>query len=158
MKRSFTIFGCIAAFLCVPAFSAQTANINPVVQLHDTVMSRVVQFNLDTTIANDAAKAADDASEGKTALASLLQPALSEAKGYPDLVAAIKAFYIAANSYFDTSAVVVPLPTFDPDTLTSRPSPEEVALKQNQVKMKMDVSSKGDAMMLELKLAGLSSQ
>lgn len=158
MKRLLAVFGSMAVFLCPPLTSAQTTNPNPVAQLHDAVMSKVVQFEMDTTAPGDPNRAADDAIEGKKALTTFLQPALNVAKDHQDLVASIKAFYIAANSYFDTVTVVVPLPTFDPVTLDSRPSPEEVALKQSRMKMKMDIASRGDAMMLELKLAGLSSQ
>ena len=84
----------------------------------------------------------------------LLPAALADAQGHDDLTAAIKAFYVAAKTYFDSALAPVPPPSYDV-RFGSRPSPESVQLKATQAKLKADLDAKANAMQLEARLAGL---
>jgi len=101
-------------------------------------------------------KARAEAEQGAAYLKADIKPALARAEGHPDLIAAIKALYISANTYFDSVNTPVPMPTYDPRRNNLYASPEALALKDSQVKMKGDVDAKLNAVKLEADLAGVS--
>lgn len=152
MRNQFFI-ACVLLLLSSTCI-AQTVQSNPVTDLKSNVMSKVIVFEM-ATASGSIAEASDAADQGQKELDTLIAPALKSADGHPDLVAAIKAFYVSAKTYFDTAHTFTPLPTFDPVTLDTQESPEAIALKHNQVTLKQDVDAKEHAMMLEARLAGL---
>jgi len=97
------------------------------------------------------------AEQGGAHLKADIKPALAQAEGHADLIAAIKALYISANTYFDSVNTPVPLPTYDPRRNNLYASPEALALKDSQMKMKADVDAKLNAVKLEAELAGLAA-
>lgn len=98
------------------------------------------------------------ADKGTAYLAADIKPALAEASGSPDLVAAIKALYVSAKTYFDSAHTPVPLPSYDPRSNNLYASPEAAMLKSNQAKMKADVDAKINAVKLEADLAGIAGR
>jgi hypothetical protein len=106
--------------------------------------------------ANDAgtAQGVNEATDGQKQLDALLPAAITEAKRHDDLIAALKAFYIAAKTYFDSALTPVPMPSYD-IRFGSRPSPEAIQLKATQAKLKASLDAKANALQLEAKFAGI---
>jgi hypothetical protein len=138
--------------LFVGAAQAQTAEpSNAVHDFRTTILRDAYTFAGHA----DTAAGVDDASSAQKDLDRLLPAAIDAAHGHADLTVAIKTFYIAAKTYFDSALTPVPLPTFDPVTYDSRPAPEAIQLKATQARLKADLDSRANAMQLEAKLAGV---
>jgi hypothetical protein len=97
------------------------------------------------------------ADKGVAYLTADIKPALAAAEGRPDLVAAIKALYVSAKTYFDSAHTPMPMPTYNPRSNNLYAPPEAMLLKSNQAKMKADVDAKINAVKLEADLAGLAA-
>lgn len=80
-----------------------------------------------------------NAQDGQKQLDEQIGDALKSAAGHPDLVAAVKAYYIAAHAYFENAWT-------DPTT-------PALVVDSNATRLKSDMDSKASAMMLEAKLA-----
>ncbi len=129
------------------------ASTNPVEDLRIAVTRDAAVFEVHTNY-GDGLKALDDAKRGQSNLDALISPAVAAAQSHPDLVAAIKAFYVSAKTYFDSASTPVGLPDYD-IRFGSRPSLEATAHTAVQAKLKADLDSKANALKLEVQLAGL---
>ena len=84
---------------------------------------------------------ADDARrDGLAKLENLFPDALEAAKGSPDLVQAVKAYYLAGKAYLGSSP------------------PRDVLERAASLRLKADMEAKSDALELEMKLAGLGNK
>jgi hypothetical protein len=88
-------------------------------------------------LAGDWIKAADTRRDGLAKLEEYLPVALSAAKGKPDVVQALKAYYLAAKAYLGSSI------------------PSDVLERAATMRLKADMEAKSNALDLEIKLAGL---
>lgn len=79
------------------------------------------------------------ADQGKKELDEQIGDALKSAAGHPDLITAVKAYYIAAQAYFENA--------------WSDPTTPALIVESNEARLKSDMDSKASAMMLEVKLA-----
>lgn len=79
------------------------------------------------------------ADEGVKKLDEQIGDALKSAAGHPDLITAVKAYYIAAHAYFENA--------------WSDPTTPALVVESNEARLKSDMDSKASAMMLEAKLA-----
>lgn len=136
---------------------AQTPPADAIHSMVQHVNLQAHEFSFYTGTIDNWKKAREAAEQGSAQLKADIKPALAQADGHPDLVAALKALYITANTYFDSVNTPVPLPTYDPRRNNLYASPEAMALKDNQVKMKADVDAKIHAVKLEADLAGVSA-
>lgn len=80
-----------------------------------------------------------NAQDGQKKLDEQIGDALKSAAGHPDLIAAVKAYYIAAHAYFENA--------------WSDPTTPALVVESNEARLKSDMDSKASAMMLEAKLA-----
>lgn len=136
---------------------AQTPPADAIHAMVQHVGSQASQFSFYSGDIQNWKQARAAAEQGGAQLKADIKPALAQAEGHPDLIAALKALYISASTYFDSVNTPVPLPSYDPRRNNLYASPEALALKDSQVKMKADVDAKINAVKLEADLAGLSS-
>jgi len=85
----------------------------------------------------DVTKADVDVQKARDKLDGDMQLAVKQAKGSPDLIKAIKEFYVAAQAYFDA------------------PASASLADRSNTARLKSDLSAKENALRMEMKLAGI---
>ena len=123
---------------------------NPIEVLRTTVMQDAYQFSANA----DSVDGINGASRAEQDLKQLVPAAIAAARSNDDLTAAVKAFYVAAKTYFDSAFTPVPLPSYDV-RFGSQPSPEAVQLKITQARLKADLDSKANALELEAQLAGM---
>lgn len=142
----------IIAVLLLFAGAVQAQEAPPAAAIHELRVSVLRDAYLFSSSAGTA-KGVEDATRGTRTLDRLLTPAIDAARNHDDLTAAIKAFYVAAKTYFDSALAPVPPPSYDV-RFGSRPSPESVQLKATQAKLKADLDAKANAMQLEARLAG----
>lgn len=133
--------------VCAGIAFAQSAA--PIHELRATVLTDAYLF------ASDDGSGVESSSRGQDDLRRLLPPALAAAGNHADLKSSIKAFYVAAQTYFDSALTPVPLPSYDSLRNEMRASPEEIQLKAAQAKLKADLDSKANAMQLEAQLVGM---
>lgn len=133
----------------------QAAQPDAVSDLRNQVIGKVRLFEVH--VQSDKLLAIDDAAAGQKALDALLKPALDAAEGRPELAAAIKAFYVSAKTYFDSVDTPTSAPQYDRWTNNVYESPDAAQLRANQAKLKLDVESKANAMLLEARLVGLAA-
>lgn len=138
--------------LCGLNAALHAATTNPIQDLRIAVVRDAGMFEVHTNY-GDGLKALDDAKQGQSNLDALVAPAVAAAQSHPDLVAAIKAFYVSAKTYFDSAYTPVALPDYD-IRFGSRPSPGAIAHTATQAKLKADLDSKANALKLEMQLAG----
>jgi len=142
----------IALWLLVAgAAVGQSPPRDPVQELRTTILSDAYLFAFDS----GQGKGIDAALRGQKDLTRLLPAALDAAEGHDGLKTAIKAFYIAAKTYFDSALTPVPLPSYDTRRHELIPATEAIQLQAAQAKLKADVDSKANAMQLEAQLAGI---
>lgn len=133
---------------CLLAHAAEPTN--PIDQFRHTVVMDAAL--LETDVMFDKSQA-DHAVRGMKDLDTLLKPAIAAADGHDDLKIAIKQFYVAAKTYFDSSMAFTPLPDYVHGEL--RPSAAAVEHKKEQARLKTDLDAKANALELEMKLAGV---
>jgi len=148
-----SILRTILIVLCVAsAAQAQTSQQrNPVVAFHNAVMGDATLLGVYLMTPNDPQQV-PTAKKGQSDLKALVGPALDAAAGNADLKAAIKAFYIAADGYFQSVFTLTGLPDYVPGIGTV-PSSQQVQLSATQARLRADLDAKNSALELEMDLA-----
>lgn len=136
---------------------AQTPQVDAIHSMVQHVAFQAHQFSFYSGTIDNWKQARGAAEQGHAQLKADIKPALAQADGHADLVAALKGLYITANTYFDSVNTPLPPPTYDPRRNNLYASPEAMALKDSQVKMKAEVDAKINAVKLEADLAGISA-
>jgi len=124
-------FLCVLAFICSPALARSGTAIQQM-EVTTTFAAQAMDISQPTT--EDALKWASD---DERDLDRHLAAALKESRSHRDLRAAVKAYYIAAKTYFDSVGG------------------NGFADVENMKRLLADVQSKGNALLLEEKLAGM---
>lgn len=132
-----------------PASGAQQPG--PVHQFRTVVVRDAVLFSSDAGTSSGV----DTAMRGEDDLKRLFPQAMAAAGDHAELRSSIKALYVSAKTYFDTSMALVPLPKFDPVTLQTLPQPKLDALRATQARLRAQVDSDANTVQMEASLVGI---
>lgn len=143
MKRLMLLLCAIALGFATQAHASPKSDPNCYTGLRADVelQAMVLSLAIEAGDWDGAQKAGHDA---RADLDKQLKHALAAAKGHPDLVQAVKAYYLASKSYFENS-------------WTDRDEPA-ILVKSNESKLKTEMNSKADALLMEAGLAGYASE
>lgn len=144
IARVFIVLICFAA----AAHAQPSPQQNPIEKFRGDVMAEATLLSVYLAGAPDT-KALDTAKKGQDFLKTLVGPALAEAGDNADMKAAIKAFYIAADAYFESAFTPAAPPDYD-IRRGSMMSESQVQLVAAQAKLRADLDSKNAALKLEL--------
>lgn len=153
MKRfARTVMIMLCMTISCSALAQSTARVDPIEAFRTHVMTDAELLSVYLADQPDP-KAADTAKKGGDDLKAGVGAAIASAKDNQDLKAAIKAFYVAADAYFQSAFSFTGLPTYDPMLNRLVLTPQQIQLTATQSRLKADLDAKNAALKLEMQLA-----